>query len=417
MSGAEEESGSQISDPSCNGFQPATPGSDSREDQNVPRVSVELALGYTLQTLREHLETLEVELDNIGQTICIFASSWVADDLDIRLQEYQHILRELERGSGELLTKTVVLSSSILRIAGEVVDTQRLGLIKDPSAGNRVYIYQLIERYVTLEDMAARMLSRDVRYRDFWVDSVLEEYEAFDEDADNAWCPIIGAWIPRQAVTVAPIVRQNVPEWSAEHLFGETSDSASDYLASDGHIWSKANGIPLAKVYEKMLNNAEIAIVPTGNGLEMRVIVLDSVEAKRERQHSAYPMGKSLHRRKLTFLNNQRPGLHYLYFSFAINVLRNQRYQLPGWWMDRATYGRGWLMWADQSVYLNSCPMLRRLARHVGRICDQDHNSFWGPPIVNAGQGADTSGKVLSEGEEAAVYAIWNAYKDNQNVR
>ena len=116
-------------------------------------------------------------------------------------------------------------------------------------------------------------------------------------------------------------------------MFGEVK-------AASGHIWSTANGMPLAMVYKKMLDNAKIAIVPAEQDGELQVIVLDKDEAQKEYRNQS-PQGKALHGRKLTFRNDHRPALRYLYFAFAINILRRQRHEVPGWWRDRTAFGVG----------------------------------------------------------------------------
>ncbi len=57
-------------------------------------------------------------------------------------------------------------------------------------------------------------------------------------------------------------------------LFGEASFTS-------GHIWSTANDIPLCAIHEKMLGNAELAIIPTGPEGELKVIILDEDEIRR----------------------------------------------------------------------------------------------------------------------------------------
>ncbi|KAI0190842.1 hypothetical protein F4808DRAFT_444248 [Astrocystis sublimbata] len=72
-------------------------------------------------------------------------------------------------------------------------------------------------------------------------------------------------------------------------------------------------------------------------GEDLEVVVLDDTE-RTKTYDSRFPKGANLHLRKLKFLTDHRPAMRYLYFSFAMNVLRQQRHEVDGWWKDRLTY-------------------------------------------------------------------------------
>ncbi|KAI1298561.1 hypothetical protein F5Y03DRAFT_409387 [Xylaria venustula] len=69
-------------------------------------------------------------------------------------------------------------------------------------------------------------------------------------------------------VTAAHIVRHDVGEPAAVHLFGPTDNP-------EGHIWSIRNGLSLLSHHKQMWDDARIAIIPTQDINDLMVIVLD----------------------------------------------------------------------------------------------------------------------------------------------
>lgn len=368
------------------------------EDENHADTRAKLVMNQNLQALKTYKNQLDAEIDRVDKLIAALTTSWKQGTLDTTFEEYNTQLQTLEKRSGELLTKTLVISSSKFRLAGEVVDIQRLNDAE--SADDWSYIDHLIWRYAELEGAFTLKFSRDATQQEQWRKKMMREYDAYQERGNKMWCPILGEWQPPVTIVAAHIVSHNVPEWSAGYLFGETKDAG-------GHIWSTANGIPLHRLYEEMLDNARIAIVPTDKNRELQVIVLDKREAEDDSaQYPGLPTGKDLHGRVLKFQNDKRPALRYLYFAFAINILRRQRHEVPGWWKDRMDYGQGNTTWASPGAYLKSS-MLRKLARRIGHVYEEDQSLFWGSP----GKSAERSDTVMGEREDAAVLAIRNAYK------
>jgi len=63
---------------------------------------------------------------------------------------------------------------------------------------------------------------------------------------------------------------------------------------------------------------------------QLEVVVLDE-EERTNTSSRLYPFGSSLHHQRLTFRSDFRPAKRYLYFAFAMNILRRQRQDVPGW--------------------------------------------------------------------------------------
>jgi hypothetical protein len=372
------------------------------DEDDDPQVSSMLAISNNLDVIKTHLKSLEAELEEGRNTISVLSTSWKEGDVNITKQEYNDQIRKLELRVGDLLTKILTIRTSRFRLAGEMEDTKLLHAREDTE--DWAYIDQLIWRYAELEGNWTLKSHRDLDQQERWRKAMFKAYDAYNKETGQVWCPITGGWMYSEWATAAHVVRQNVPEWAAGHLFGEAK-------AKSGHIWSTANGIPLATIYEKMLDNAEMAIVPSEQDGELQVIVLDKEEAEKVYLNQNSPKGKGLHQRKLTFRNDHRPALRYLYFAFAINILRRQRHEAPGWWRDRAAFGLGHKMWGSPGPWLKAS-MLRKLARRVGHICEDDADPFWGSPAQPSGPSTDADHGALSrEREETATVAIQAAYQ------
>jgi hypothetical protein len=101
----------------------------------------------------------------------------------------------------------------------------------------------------------------------FWRD-VLQAYDATSTaHKGELWCVIQGRWLPETWVKAVHIVRYNIGELTAGHLFGQATDE-------NGHLMSAMNGLPMSEIYEKAFDEARIGIVPN-NEVELVVVALD----------------------------------------------------------------------------------------------------------------------------------------------
>ncbi|KAI0878998.1 hypothetical protein GGS24DRAFT_516070 [Hypoxylon argillaceum] len=105
------------------------------------------------------------------------------------------------------------------------------------------------------------------------------------------------------------------------------------------------------------------------------VIVLDKQEREREpHKDDLVPTGRALHGRTLKFLTNHRPSMRYLYFAFAMNLLRRERFGVNGWSRDRLEYSdMPFFPTTGNWVYET---ILRRLAIRVDHMPMQEADKF-----------------------------------------
>ncbi|KAJ3577409.1 hypothetical protein NPX13_g3159 [Xylaria arbuscula] len=141
---------------------------------------------------------------------------------------------------------------------------------------------------------------RDADKQERWANRLLETYDS-ENPQGMSWCPISHGYLDKSDVVAAHIVRYNVGEPAAVHLFGPTDDPG-------GHIWSLSNGIPMHKRYQAALYDGRIAIIPTEDGEDLKVVVLEDALRRIQTVPGEPPYGQSLHERVLKFLNNDHHG-------------------------------------------------------------------------------------------------------------
>ncbi|KAI1363824.1 hypothetical protein F5Y08DRAFT_231624 [Xylaria arbuscula] len=208
---------------------------------------------------------------------------------------------------------------------------------------------------------------RDADKQERWANRLLETYDS-ENPQGMSWCPISHGYLDKSDVVAAHIVRYNVGEPAAVHLFGPTDDPG-------GHIWSLSNGIPMHKRYQAALYDGRIAIIPTEDGEDLKVVVLEDALRRIQTVPGEPPYGQSLHERVLKFLNNDhRPSTRYLRFTFTINILRCQQMEVAGWWKDRISYANAHLLRTPRKWVCETT--LRKLAIKMGRLCPEEADEF-----------------------------------------
>ncbi|KAI1152392.1 hypothetical protein F4825DRAFT_461925 [Nemania diffusa] len=278
---------------------------------------------------------------------------WQDGSLEMTRGQFEDEMKRQDRELGALFVERAHMRTSRFELAAREVDAEmwnKLSRIQEPSGAT-----------VTMKN------PRDPSKQERWRKDVIKAYGA-KNDKEKIWCPISRQYLSSWMTTAAHIVRYNVGEPAAVHLFGPSDNS-------DGHIWSARNGIPLCKEYKQMLDDARIAIVPTTDGSGLMVVILDEAEREEEWDPTDhFPAGKALHGRTLEFLTDHRPSMRYLYFAFVINILRRQRFEVDGWWKDRLEYAdirffpipRKWIRETT----------LRKLAVKIGHLPIDDAGKF-----------------------------------------
>ncbi|KAI0184162.1 hypothetical protein EV127DRAFT_305125, partial [Xylaria flabelliformis] len=287
--------------------------------------------------------------------------------LEMTRRQFQEEMKSLEEDIGALLVERVHMRTSTNQLAAKEVDTERWN--KLAHAEDWSYIDLLASRLKEPSGSTVTMKNpRNADKQARWRKAVIKAYGVESSNGRSVWCPISQRYKHVQNMTAAHIVRHNVGEPAAVHLFGPLNDS-------DGHIWSIRNGIPLFNVYEEMLDDGKIAIVPTKDGKDLMVVVLDEAERSEPSDpNDPIPLGQALHGRILKFLNDCRPAVRYLYFCFAMNLLRRQKFEVDGWWKDRIAHADTPFLpapgkWVRESI-------LRKLAIRIGHLPTEEADDF-----------------------------------------
>ncbi|GAW20336.1 hypothetical protein ANO14919_098400 [Xylariales sp. No.14919] len=320
---------------------------------------------YHLQVIKQRLKVVDLAFEATQATLKELRENYKEGLLDISRGQFEAEVLRLEERVGNLLVEKVHLRTSTYELAAKEIDTQRWN--KRAHAEDWSYIDFLASQLK--ETSGATLTMKNPRNPDRqarWRKAVMKAYGVEKGVGILAWCPITQRY--SRMITAAHIVRYNVGEPAAAHLFGPTDNS-------EGHIWSTKNGIPLLAPYKEMLDDASITIVPTKDGEDLMVFVLDEDERVRESDpDDLIPTGRALHGRTLKFLTDHRPSMRYLYFAFVINLLRRERYGVHGW-------RRGRLEYADMPFFPTPGnwireTTLRKLAIRIGHMPIQEADKF-----------------------------------------
>ncbi|KAI0098641.1 hypothetical protein GGR51DRAFT_537878 [Nemania sp. FL0031] len=124
-------------------------------------------------------------------------------------------------------------------------------------------------------------------------------------------------------------------------------------------------------------------------------------------------MCRNLHERILKFNTDYRPATRYLYFNFAINILRRKRYAEAGWWKSCIEYVRLPLFFAPRG-WTNKTT-IRKLAIRVGHLPDHEAELF--AALIRGNLGGPVHEKTVEdskaqEKEEVVVSWIQHGYRD-----
>ncbi|KAI1350041.1 hypothetical protein F5Y01DRAFT_326733 [Xylaria sp. FL0043] len=301
--------------------------------------------------------------------------------------QFQTETKLIEKEIGDLLVAKAGMRASTYKLAGMEVDTERRN--KRAHTDDWAYLDLLLSQMQEPPGSTVTMkVKRDDSKQSRWRQAVLK---AYGENNNKAWCPISKLWFPSSCITAAHIVRHNVTELAAEHLFGPAKDSS-------GHIWSTKNGIPLLSAYEKMLDDAVIAIIPTADGKDLKVVVLEhaSLEDEAVKGESAL---RQLNGQVLEFRTEHRPSMRYLYFSFAVNILRRQRYAVDGWWKHRIHYTEV-PFFATPGKWIKETT-LRKLAVRIGHLPIPEVRDFVNTIQGQKTESASNTGEDGDDGEDS----------------
>lgn len=313
------------------------------------------------------LQAKEKELAAAEKAVAILNEEWHAWNLMVTRDMFHSEIDKLERLTTALKGDTLVIRTSRHELCGRMLDNMMMWR-QDRENTDWAYLDLLISRYKTPE--GARLspfASRDPDAEQSFQKNVLKAYDAGGRI--NRWCVISGQYQDTSIVKAAHIVRHNVGELSARHLFGPPDDK-------DGHLMAAKNGIPMHYWYEQALDDGRLIIVPDGdpkNG-RWKVYCLDDPDA--QPMTRTILLGRKLHGRSLQFQNDFRPAAGYLYFAFCMSVLRRQRHGFPRWWRDYIAGDPGNMkVWATLGRYLR-CSTICKIAHQVGHLPKEEAAIF-----------------------------------------
>ncbi|KAI0976974.1 hypothetical protein F4678DRAFT_480386 [Xylaria arbuscula] len=326
----------------------------------------ETSMERHLRVVNQKLKAADLAFEATQATLRELRESYKAGLLDIKQGQFEAEVRRLEKHIGDLLIKRVHMRTSTYELAAREIDAERWN--KRAHAGDWWYIDFLASRLKEPSGSISTMRNprNEDRQARFWK-AVMKTYGVESGTHNCAWCPISQTY---SSVTAAHIVRYNVGEPAAAYLFGPTA-------SSEGHIWSSRNGIPLSPVYEEMLDDARIAIIPTKDGKDLMVVVLDEDERVKEfdpRLPMITPRGRVLHERILKFLTDHRPSMQYLYFAFVMALLRRERFGTHGWKKVCLEYANT-PFFATPGNWVRETT-LRKLAMRIGHMPMQEADKF-----------------------------------------
>ena len=191
--------------------------------------------------------------------------------------------------------------------------------------------------------------------------TILESSELFPE---NIWCPVFGKSFFTFMVKAAHIVPQSIGETNAAYLFGSQIEEGFNV------IWSEKNGLMMHSALKKLFDDGSMVIIPDPTDENEFISILlcqDLLKETKPSQLIDAPIS-TIHRKRLQFQTDARPGKRYLYVHALIQSFRRRRYDAPGWEHDREKVFTGGV-WASPGKWARKS-MVEALALEIGDIGD-----------------------------------------------
>lgn len=168
---------------------------------------------------------------------------------------------------------------------------------------------------------------------------LIEKYECESKDKTKYWDLILHDWYDKEdGFTASHLFPYRLGEKCMEQVFG---------LESAGDLFSYRNGLLLPTYLERKVDKGLVVIVPKGELIERRwkIRVLDkSILNQKLRGISWIDLDDT----ELKFRNEARPSARYLYFLYAVAVLKKAQKSNQAWQDDHGKY-----IWATQGKYIS----------------------------------------------------------------
>ena len=153
-----------------------------------------------------------------------------------------------------------------------------------------------------------------------------------DDRHDLHWCPITGSWVPKSAIRAAHIFPYGAGQKAMDQLFGRDENDKEE-------LFEPENGIMMCGDAEKRIENGWMVLVPdvpadaTTAQLEawtkakikeykLRVLCPENANMKKYMDMTESRIWNDLDGQRVLFKSDHRPRARYLYWQFAIALLR-----------------------------------------------------------------------------------------------
>ncbi|KAI5857499.1 hypothetical protein GGS23DRAFT_587678 [Durotheca rogersii] len=309
----------------------------------------------------------ELELEIQTETMKCVKRAYHSEESSMNASTYETQIGELVSSIQNLKATLSAINEQSSKVVGYIIDNESFEA--EEFVNDWSFIDFLLRLY---EEPAGSQTSvkfhRTPNAQESFRKSVISSYGS-SLDQNNCWCVIGGCKVGKSSLRAAHIVAHNVGELHAKYLFGAAPNQRT------GHLMSPENGLPICQPYERLLDEARIAIAPgnsRGGGYQRdwKIVILDPslLNDSVVYQPGNLPWGKRLDGLRLSFRNEFRPKARYLYFSFVANVLRRQRGNAPKWWEAIQSY-MDTPAWVTPGEWIRTST-LRRLARRIGQTME-----------------------------------------------
>ncbi|KAI4614956.1 hypothetical protein J4E80_006462 [Alternaria sp. BMP 0032] len=220
---------------------------------------------------------------------------------------------------------------------------------------------------------------------DYYGSNLTDRFQSFP----HGWCPIARQGLSAHDTGAIHLVHYNTGDHACDYLFGKTDSTR-------GHLMDPSNGLFLGFEFKRMLNRAQIIIVPASVGdtdpetgktvketdkepYKIRVLDPKLRNGDGDWKYRTRPVAPAqLDGRILEFANDDRPKKMYLWYRAVLNIAVRHRLHAPGWEGDIEALGRN--AWCAPGEALRRSTM-HAILKHVGFIDDPEPIFALGPTL------------------------------------
>ncbi|KAB5526385.1 hypothetical protein GE09DRAFT_1293002 [Coniochaeta sp. 2T2.1] len=290
-----------------------------------------------------------------------------------------------------LLRKLILFRDDGYEVAQFLADVE----IDDGRQHDEAFDRQLVDEYLREASESTVLDTAEGLDDGEWQEAVFKLYnyqpDRLPRRPNQMWCPITGDFVSDNKVQ--RLIAPRIGNWVVDCVL-DTDHPPDD---NESAICSARNGIPMAPEFKRLWDIAAIVVVPSTDGRNLVVKVLD--------KNIWSPSIATLDGRVLKIPNGTGPDMRYLYFGFIINVLRRQRYEAPGWWRDHIAVTNVPLFKREHRCLKKT--VVRTLAIRMGLMREREADEFVACTYANGRDDDEWAGAVV----DAAASLIELAYR------